>query len=102
MIMFYFFTVLRICVLCTLSHVQLFAALWPTRLLCPWNFPGKNTGVGGHFLCQGMILTQGLNLHLLCLLHGQVDSLPLCHLGSPILYDKFLNQTCLASSSFPS
>ena len=24
--------------------------LWPTRLLCPWDFPGKNTGVGCHFL----------------------------------------------------
>ena len=27
--------------------------LQPTRLLCPWNFPGKNTGVGCHFLFQG-------------------------------------------------
>ena len=26
--------------------------LQPTRLLCPWDFPGKNTGVGGHFLLQ--------------------------------------------------
>ena len=26
--------------------------LWPTRLLCPWGFPGKNTGVGCHFLLQ--------------------------------------------------
>ena len=24
-----------------------------TRLLCPWNFPGKSTGVGCHFLLQG-------------------------------------------------
>jgi len=30
----------------------------PTRLLCPWNFPGKNTGVGCHFLLQGIFLTQ--------------------------------------------
>ena len=28
--------------------------LQPTRLLCPWNFPGKNTGVGCHFLLQGL------------------------------------------------
>ena len=27
-------------------------------LLCPWNFPGKNTGVGCHFLLQGILLTQ--------------------------------------------
>ena len=27
--------------------------LWPARLLCPWDSPGKNTGVGCHFLLQG-------------------------------------------------
>ena len=27
-------------------------SLQPTRLLCPWDFPGQNTGVGGHFLLQ--------------------------------------------------
>ena len=48
-----------------------------------WDFPGKNTGVGCHFLLQGIFLTQGSNPHLLHLLHWQVDSLPLCHLGSP-------------------
>ena len=26
---------------------------WPARLLRPWDFPGKNTGVGCHFLLQG-------------------------------------------------
>ena len=26
----------------------------PTRLLCPWDYPGKNTGVGCHFLLQCM------------------------------------------------
>ena len=36
-----------------------------TRLLSPWNSPGKNTGVGSHSLLQGIFLTQGLNLHLL-------------------------------------
>ena len=51
--------------------------LYPARLLCPWDFPGKNTGVGCHSLLQGIFLTQGLNLHLLCLLHWQADSLPL-------------------------
>ena len=43
--------------------------LQPTRLLCPWDFPGKNTGVGFCALLQGLFLTQGLNPHLLCLLH---------------------------------
>ena len=32
-------------------------------------FPGKNTGMGCHFLLQGIFPTQGLNPHLLCLLH---------------------------------
>ena len=30
----------------------------PTRLLCPWDSPGKNTGVGCHFLLQGVFRTQ--------------------------------------------
>ena len=54
-----------------------------TRLLRPWNIPGKNTGAGCHFLHQGIFPTQGSNPHLLCLLHWQVGSLPLSHLGSP-------------------
>ena len=33
-------------------------------LLCPWNSLGKNTGVGGHFLLQGIFLIQGSNLGL--------------------------------------
>ena len=39
--------------------------LQPTRLLSPWDSPGKNTGVGSYFLLQGIFLTQGLNLGLL-------------------------------------
>ena len=39
--------------------------LYPTRLLSPLDFPGKNTGVGHHFLLQGIFLTQRLNLLLL-------------------------------------
>ena len=34
--------------------------LWPSRLLCPWNSPGKNTGVHCHFLLQGVFLNLGL------------------------------------------
>ena len=43
----------------------------------PWDSPSKNTRVGCHFP------TQRSNPSLLCLLHWQADSLPLCHLGSP-------------------
>ena len=35
--------------------------LQPTRLLCPWDFRGKSTGVGCHFLLQGIFPTQGWN-----------------------------------------
>ena len=34
-------------------------------------FSGKNTGMGCHFLLQGIFLTQGLNSHLLHLLQGR-------------------------------
>ena len=40
--------------------------LWPTRPLCSWDSPDKNTGVG--CLLQSIFLTQGSNSHLLCLL----------------------------------
>ena len=30
----------------------------PARLLCPWDFPGKNTRVGCHFLLQGIFTTR--------------------------------------------
>ena len=39
--------------------------LQPTRLLCPWDSLGKNTGVGGHALLQGIFPIQGVILHLL-------------------------------------
>ena len=45
--------------------------LYPTRLLYPRDFPGKNTGVGCHFLLQGIFPTQGSNLDLWHLLHGR-------------------------------
>ena len=51
----------------------------PSRLLCPWDSPGKNTGVGCHFLFQGIFPTQGLNLGLLYCRWSpasQVNSLP--------------------------
>ena len=56
--------------------------LYPARFLYPWDFPGENTGVGCHFLLQGIFPTQTAKLDLL---HGQVDSLPLNHQGYPSL-----------------
>ena len=62
------------CVLSRFSHVQPCGPhqLKPTRLLCPWDSPGKNTVVGYHALLPGIFLTQALNPHLLCLLHWHV------------------------------
>ena len=52
------------------------------RLLCPWNSPGRNTGVGSHSLLQGIFSTQGLNPELLHCRHIPYD---LTHQGSPTL-----------------
>ena len=52
----------------------------PTRLLCPWDFPGKNTGVGCLSLLQGIFPTQGSNPHIL---YWQSGSLPLSCQESP-------------------
>ena len=66
------------------SHVSLFVTLdWSQSPL--WDSLGKNTRVGCHFLLQGIFPIQGSNLHLLCLLHWQVDSLPLMPPGKPNL-----------------
>ena len=59
--------------------------LQPARPLCSWDFPGKNTGVGCHFLIHGIFPTQGSNMCLLRLLYWQEDSLPLHYLGSPTI-----------------
>ena len=39
--------------------------LQPTGFICLWDFPGKDTGVGCHFLLQGIFPIQGLNPDLL-------------------------------------
>ena len=64
-------------------HAQLLVAAWTVarKLLRSWASPGKNTGVDA-ISYPGIFLTQGSNLGVLCLLHGQADSLPLTHLGS--------------------
>ena len=68
----------------SLSRVQLFATLWTVAREAPLSmeFP-ENTGVGCHFLLQGIFLIQELNLGLQRLLHWQAGSLWLMALGSP-------------------
>ena len=46
---------LRACLVTSVLSDSLRAhGLQPTRLLCPWHYPGKNTGVGCHALLQGI------------------------------------------------
>ena len=81
---------------CVLSHSETCdslqsCGLWPTRLLCSWNFPGKNTEVGCDFLLRGMVLTQESNTHLL---RWQVGSCPLSHRGSLMIISSSIHLYC--------
>ena len=78
--------------------------LEPIRPLHPWNFPGKSTGVGFHFLLQGIFPTQGLNSglpycgHMLFLLsHQGSPLLPYICNHSLIYYSWILNSVQLFS-----
>ena len=67
-----------------LSHAQLFCDPMdcsPPGSSVHGDSPGRNTGVGCHFLLQGIFLTQGLNP---CLLHWQAGSLPLGATGEAL------------------
>ena len=64
----------------SLSRVRLFATPWTVACQAPWDSPGKNPGVGSHFLLQGTFLTQESNLQLL---RWQADSLPTELPGKP-------------------
>ena len=54
--------------------------LQPARLFCPWDSPGKNTGVGSPALLQGIFPSQGLNVGFL---HCRRILYHLSHQGSP-------------------
>ena len=70
-------------VLSRFSCVHLYATLWiVAHQASLWDSPGKNTGVGCHFLLQGIFPTQGSNLHLLYLLCWQAGSLLLAPPGN--------------------
>ena len=70
------------CLVSVVSDSFVTPGLWPDGLLWPWESPGESTGVGCHFILQGIFPTQGSNLGLL---HGQVDSLPLRPPGKPTI-----------------
>ena len=70
--------------MCTLSCDRLCVTPWlqPSRLLCPWDSLGKNTGVGCHFLLQEIFPTRdGIHPSYISCTSRWV--LYHCHLGSP-------------------
>ena len=72
--------------------------LQPTRLLCPWNSPGQNTGVGSHSLLQGIFPTQDSNSL------QQADSLPAMLSGCPLkdsykIHDSYKACSCHIQNS---
>ena len=69
--------------------------LQPTRLLCPWDFPGKSTGVHCHFLLQGIFLAQGLNPGLL---HCRQTLYRLSYQGSPNKMQKGVSNALLLNT----
>ena len=66
------------------SHSVLSASLWPHGLYNPWNSSGQNTGVGSHFLLQGIFPTQGSNPGLP---HCRWILYQLSHKGSPTILE---------------
>ena len=69
--------------------------LWPMRFPHPWSFPGKNTGVGCHFLLQGIFPIQGSNPGLLpprqmfcCLSHQEAV------FHRSVRWSRILDSTC--------
>ena len=85
------------CAVCSvMSHDSLGShGLKPTRLLCSWNSLGKKTGVGCHFLLQGIFLTQGSKTHFLNLLYWQADSFTTEPLGSLKRKDRMVKNTSI-------
>ena len=70
------------------------------RLLCPWNSPGKNTGMGCHSLLQGIFLTQILNPGLQILYRvnhqgrpykGSIVIIPILQFRKPRIRESFCN-----------
>ena len=79
------------CVLCVqscFSHVQVFATLRTVAcgFLCPYNSPGKNTGVGYHALLQGNLPNPGIKPASLEAPALEADPLPAEPSGKPHVY----------------
>ena len=83
------------------SHLVMYDSLWPhglqsTRLIGPWDSPGKNTGMGCHFLLQRIFPTEGSNLGIP---HCKQILYLLSHQGSPSI-PQFTKVVCVCLSNF--
>ena len=80
------------------TQAQLFATLWTAarQAALSMGFSKQEDRSGLPFPPPGELPDPGSNLSLLCLLHGQVDSLPLSHLGSPSSGQMIKNPPCNA------
>ena len=71
---YYTYLPLLYILLCVFSLSVMSRSMWPrglkpARLFCPWNSPGKNTGVDCHALLQGIFLIQVSKLYFLQCMH---------------------------------
>ena len=89
---FQFFILINAC----LTFLQLHGPQ-PARFLCPWDFPGKNTGVSSRFLLQKNLPDPEIELTSPVL---QADSLPLSRQRSPTLVNKPQNFSQLSFQPF--
>ena len=74
----------------------------PSRLPCPQDSPGKNTGVGCHFRLKENFPIQGSNPHLLHFFHWQAGSLLIVLFGKPMFTKALPNSFSSLQKYFPS
>ena len=85
-----FLTPTNVCVCSVAQPYPTLCNLTDCQTPLSMGFPRQEYWRGScHFLLQGIFQTKGSNPHFLCLLHGQVDSLPRSHQGSPKVTYKF-------------
>ena len=66
---------------------------WPARLLCPWDSPGKNTGVGSHALLRGPFQSRDQTRVSAALLAGSLPLAPPVKIRDVWLWTKSLQDT---------
>ena len=89
--------VINDCMLCHFSHVQFFVTLWAIDYQAPLSmgFSRKESGVGWHFLLQGIFPTQGSNPSLLHLQHCHSGSLSRVPPEKPHVISSYIQYICL-------